>query len=85
MEKDIKIFISRRIDVDSVHVDNKFYVPVRCGAVYDKNQNSPYLGDNIGGNVSEKRFPYSELTVQYWAWKNTTADYYGLCHYRRYF
>ena len=27
---------------------------------------------------------FNELTVQYWAWKNVQADYYGLCHYRRY-
>ena len=27
---------------------------------------------------------FCEFTVQYWAWKNIDADYYGLCHYRRY-
>lgn len=31
-----------------------------------------------------KKDEYSEFTVQYWAWKNVKADYYGLCHYRRY-
>ncbi|MCL2520819.1 MAG: DUF4422 domain-containing protein, partial [Spirochaetaceae bacterium] len=38
-----------------------------------------------GDNISEKRLSYNELTVMYWAWKNVKADYYGLCHYRRYF
>ena len=33
---DVKIFVSRRIDIDSVLVDNPLYVPVRCGAVFDK-------------------------------------------------
>ncbi|WP_302145528.1 DUF4422 domain-containing protein [Dialister invisus] len=34
--------------------------------------------------MSSKRNSYCEFTVQYWAWKNEVADYYGLCHYRRY-
>lgn len=42
------------------------------------------LGDDTGDNISEKRMSFCEFTVQYWAWKNVKADYYGLCHYRRY-
>lgn len=41
--------------------------------------------DNDGLQISEKNKAYCELTVQYWAWKNIQADYYGFCHYRRYF
>lgn len=81
---DIKIFVSHRIDVDSEQIDNLLYVPVRCGAVYDRSERSDMLGDDTGDNISEKRMSYCELTVQYWAWKNVEADYYGLCHYRRY-
>lgn len=81
---DIKIFVSHRIDVDSATVDNPMFIPVRCGAELDNNPNPVILGDNTGDNISEKRFSYCELTVQYWAWKNVKADYYGLCHYRRY-
>lgn len=81
---DIKIFVSHRIDRESKTVDNPLYVPVRCGAVYDKRENVNMLGDNTGDNISEKRLSFCELTVQYWAWKNVEADYYGLCHYRRY-
>lgn len=84
MGDEIKIFVSRRIDLDSTAVDNPLYVPVRCGAVFDKNPDSPLLGDNTGDNISEKRMTLCEFTVQYWAWKNVEADYYGLCHYRRY-
>lgn len=82
---DIKIFVSHRIDQDSETIDNPLYIPVRCGAVYDDRENVTMLGDDTGDNISEKRFTYNELTVQYWAWKNVQADYYGLCHYRRYF
>lgn len=80
---EIRIFVSRRIDVDSVSVPNPLYVPVRCGAVFDHSA-SPIQGDDTGDNISQKRMTFCELTVQYWAWKNREADYYGLCHYRRY-
>lgn len=81
---DIKIFVSHRIDQDSVTIDNPLYIPVRCGAVYDEREGITMLGDDTGDNISEKRESFCELTVQYWAWKNVKADYYGLCHYRRY-
>ena len=82
---DIKIFVSHRIDMEAETIDNPLYVNVRCGAVYDKRENVDMLGDNTGDNISEKRESFNELTVMYWAWKNVEADYYGLCHYRRYF
>ena len=81
---DIKIFVSHRIDMEAETIDNPLYVNVRCGAVFDKRENIDMLGDNTGDNISEKRESFNELTVMYWAWKNVEADYYGLCHYRRY-
>lgn len=81
---DIKIFVSHRIDLDSEIIDNPLYIPVRCGAVYDEREGITMLGDDTGDNISEKRMSFCELTVQYWAWKNVKADYYGLCHYRRF-
>lgn len=82
--KDIKIFVSHRIDFDAETVSNDVFVPVHCGAVYMDAPGS-MTGDNTGENISEKRNSFCELTVQYWAWKNVKADYYGICHYRRYF
>lgn len=81
---DIKIFVSHRIDQDSEVIDNPLYIPVRCGAVYDDRKGVTMLGDDTGDNISEKRMSFCEYTVMYWAWKNIKADYYGLCHYRRY-
>lgn len=85
---DIKIFVSHRIDLDSEIFDCPLYIPVRCGAVFDKRPQGEIpslLGDDTGDNISEKRASFCELTVQYWAWKNVKADYYGLFHYRRFF
>ena len=81
---DIKIFVSHRIDLDSETIDNPLYIPVRCGAVYDNKNDSNIQGDNTGDNISSRRMSFCEFTVQYWAWKNVDAEYYGLCHYRRF-
>lgn len=83
MAFDIKIFVSHRIDLESKIINESIYYPVRCGAIFDNNFKT-IIGDNSGNNISEKKDSYCELTVQYWAWKNIEADYYGLCHYRRY-
>lgn len=81
---DIKIFVSHRIDIESELIDNPLYVPVRCGAVFDDKNPMNIAGDDTGDNISEKRMSFCEFTVQYWAWKNVRADYYGMCHYRRF-
>lgn len=83
-DPDIKIFVSHRIDVQSELIDNPLYVPVRCGAIFDRENPTGLLGDDTGDQISEKRMHFNEFTVQYWAWKNVEADYYGLCHYRRF-
>lgn len=80
----IKIFVSHRIDMDSACVKNPLYYHMRCGAALDNRQGVSIAGDNTGENISLKKKSYCEFTVQYWAWKNYDADYYGLCHYRRY-
>lgn len=82
--KDIKIFVSHRIDKDSIPIKNPLFYHMRCGAVYDTRDAPPLMGDDTGDNISDKRLTYNDFTVQYWAWKNVKADYYGLCLYRRY-
>ncbi len=83
-KKEIAIFVSHRIDLDSKIIDNPIYHPVRCGAAFDERKDCVIPGDNTGDNISDLRIPFCEFTVQYWAWKNYDADYYGLCHYRRF-
>ena len=81
----IRIFSTQRIDKKADIFDAESIVPVRCGAVYDKTDGGGIIGDNQGENISERRMTFCELTTQYWAWKNVDADYYGFCHYRRFF
>lgn len=82
----IKIFVSRRIDVDSFEIEGDLYCQVECGSIFNKtkSKSGSLFRDCDGINVSNKRSSLGELTVQYWAWKNFNLDYYGLCHYRRF-
>lgn len=43
------------------------------------------IGDDTGDSISEKNKTYNELTAVYWMWKNLSANWYGLMHYRRFF
>lgn len=64
---------------------NEAFLPVQVGAANANAIVSGMQPDNEGENISNRNFTFCELTAQYWAWKNLDADYYGLCHYRRYF
>ena len=70
--------------------EDPMYLPIHVGAEGKTDENgSPldlgYVKDNTGDNISSKNANYCELTGLYWAWKNLTADYIGLVHYRRQF
>lgn len=61
-----------------------YVVPVQAGAAMTDLQLEA-LQDCTGEHISEKNGDYCELSVLYWAWKNRSSDYMGLCHYRRWF
>ena len=79
---DIKIYIACHKDINLP--DMPFLYPVQAGAAMATQQFVNMLPDNTGNNISKKNKSYCELTVQYWAWKNQRADYYGFFHYRRF-
>lgn len=79
----IKIFASAHKPVDLFDCDAIQPVQVGCALGNDR---FPWAWhDDDGDNISDQNPMYCELTAQYWAWKNIDADYYGFCHYRRYF
>lgn len=85
--KNIKIFVSHRSDINSTIINNCLFTNMVCGSALEKDlvYREGLLRDDIGDNISDKKEHFSELTIMYWMWKNVVADYYGLCHYRRYF
>ncbi len=62
---------------------SNIYQPIQSG----RKLNPPFacIGDDTGENISELQPYINELVVLYWIWKNTSHEYVGLCHYRRYF
>lgn len=83
---EIKIFVTHTPNCNKMHVEHPLMYNVIAGSDF---QTAPIpegmLLDNEGENISFKNKSYCELTTQYWAWKNQVADYYGFCHYRRFF
>ena len=80
----IKFFVS--MHKESAMPDLPMIYPVQVGAAIAKNRITGVLHDDDGeDNISHLNKSYCEMTAQYWAWKNVDADYYGFCHYRRYF
>lgn len=68
--------------------NEEIYLPIHGGKENAK-RDLGILGDNTGDNISRRNTSFCELSVMYWAWKNTkqvypNIEYIGFCHYRRY-
>lgn len=81
--KKIKILISCHKRAKVIH--NAIMEPIQLGCFFNEKKFDNMLHDDDGDNISQLNAMYCELTAQYWAWKNLDLDYYGFCHYRRYF
>lgn len=81
--KKIKILISCHKPTE--YIENEIMQPIQLNAANAQVRFDGMLHDDEGENISELNPKYCELTAQYYAWKNLNLDYYGFCHYRRYF
>jgi len=77
-----KIFMCTHKEVDLIP---PLCVPVLGGSALREPISGIMSDDGENGSISEKNPSYCELTVQYYAYKNEDCDYYGFCHYRRFF
>ncbi|MCR5312388.1 MAG: DUF4422 domain-containing protein [Bacteroidaceae bacterium] len=79
---DIKIAVAYH--KKSPILKHPYLIPIHAGkAISDIDLG--IQGDDEGENISFKNPWYCEMTVMYWLWKNTQAEYKGLMHYRRVF
>lgn len=82
MNSKLSIFISCSAPNDKPAFP--FLHNIYAGAALHNNIGTDMLTDNTGDNISKKNPYYCELTVHYYAWKNSDADYIGFFHSRRY-
>lgn len=78
----LKIYVSCHKPCDVLQ--DEVYTPIHVGRTLSKYKEE--MAGLVGDNISEKNPFYSEMTAQYWAWKNVhDCEYIGFCHYRRTF
>lgn len=79
---DIKIYVCHH--KPWVTLKNDVFEPIQVGRKLARKSLPDMIGDDTGDNISYKNKEWCELTALYWIWKNTSHDYVGLMHYRRY-
>lgn len=84
MTPDIKIFVSHYKKAKII--ENGIIRPMQVGAARgERLPGMAYYDNDNEDNISKENLKYCELTGIYYAWKHIDADYYGFCHYRRFF
>lgn len=78
----VKIFVMTHKRFEAPN--DPMYIPLHVGHKQAKEEFG-YMGDDTGDHISDQNCYYAELSGVYWVWKNYhTADYVGICHYRRF-
>lgn len=81
--QDLRIFVTTHKPVQVPR--GSVFQPVQVGPGTKTSRFGNSFHDDEGDNISALNPSYCEMTTQYWAWKNTSSEYVGFCHYRRYF
>ena len=82
---DVKVFMAKSCadkPLSGTYSFEDYITPVHAGAILEERRICE-IADDSGENISRKNRDYCELTATYWAWKNVSAQYKGICHYRR--
>lgn len=80
VDLDVQIYVVTHRDYNVMQ--DELYRPICVGGHYHK---EGYLSEQQGENISYLNGKINECTAMYWIWKNTSSEYVGLNHYRRYF
>lgn len=84
-DKGLKIWVLSHKDGCDLFKYDKYYEHIHIGAAINKDTKHNYK-DDINDNISNKNYSYSELTGEYWVWKNMpSSEIIGFEHYRRHF
>lgn len=78
----IYVIMHKLVDLSKYELDS-YYRKLMVGQ--ESTDDKTIMLDSKGDNISYKNKNYCELTGLYWIWKNTSSQYVGLCHYRRFF
>ena len=76
----IYVVTHKKCEVNNLPDD---YIIIHAGRKLGKDLG--YIGDDTGQSISELNISINEMTAIYWIWKNTSHDYIGISHYRRFF
>lgn len=69
-------------DAEELRLEERF---IQAGAAISDDRIDCSFYDNDGDNISYKNRQFCELTALYWLWRNCSAEWIGLEHYRRRF
>ena len=80
---DFKIYVVTHKDAKLSMLPDGYEI-IHAGHALAKNDFG-YLSDDLGDNISRLNLYLNEITALYWIWKNTSHDFIGFVHYRRFF
>lgn len=80
IEVDTKVYVVTHREYNLLN--DSLYCPICVGEKY---RNPSFFSELDGTNIGYLNGKINECTALYWIWKNTSSQYVGLNHYRRYF